>query len=109
MSKEDVDKVLRQIEKATQRDEKAQWGEGVRTAYHLMPIGILIYMAENNPDVVPLIHLPDGIAPDQSLVDALNLRLGLTTEEAKQVWQTVKDADRVVRAAEKAADRKKKR
>jgi hypothetical protein len=95
MSKDDIDKVLRQIEEATKREEKAQWGDGVTTAYHhLMPSGILIYMAENNHDVVPLIHLPDGVTPDQGLVDALNYRLGLTPEDAMQVWQSVKDADR---------------
>ena len=110
MGKEDVDRVLREIEEATKREAKAHWGVGVRTAYRLMS-GVLIYMEENNPNVVPLTnitHLLEGRKPNQALVDALNFRLGLTPEDAKQVWQSAKDADAVVREFEKA-DRKKKR
>lgn len=101
MSKEDIDRVLRQIEERTKQEEWRQtqdrlpFSEDKEHAYGLAG-RFLIYMEEDNPDVVVLngALAGTGMTPDRALVDNLNYRLGLNPLEAVDIYASVKAADR---------------
>jgi|HubBroStandDraft_6_1064221.scaffolds.fasta_scaffold195928_2 hypothetical protein len=92
MSRDDVAKILKEIEEATERAE-CQEGAEPRYAFHLVG-RILVRMAKDNPDVMPMNQvLPQGTVPDQRSVDALNRRIGCSADEAREIYLSVKKAD----------------
>jgi hypothetical protein len=97
MSQKDIDKILKEIEEATKRAE--QGSAEPRYAFHLVG-EILVRMTRDNPDVMPMNRvLPQGAVPDQSLVNALNVRFGWSPEEAQEIFLSVKKADHKRRRA----------